>query len=1024
MLCSLSLSLSLSLVNLIQKKFPEFAQRLGRVTAVQIIDDLYAKQILSMEERHVILSAQVAQDVARELLRMILTKGDDSCKHFLKFLESRDRYLFQDLMGQSAMNNVTKEDLDILAEYLKRLYRSPLFQKFHPLGEETGIDILFDLETTFRDPLLWEKDTLNRKKRQLTLAEVLNKLRSPCIIEGEAGKGKTTILKRIAALWASEECSSLSSYKLVFFVTLRGASEGLYETLYDQLFSVTSKWNKKEFMEEIWKLGDKVLFLLDGYDEFQSESCKEIQELIKQNPKFNSTVIVSTRTETIGKVRKFGALIVETSDFTEEDAQELIENVLEENEAAGLLVQLKESIFIKSLMKTPLFVVIACALRMGEKDFQMNTQTALFCTLYELMVERGNYKTRQIKKSIVTENIRRCGDLALEGLFDHKFDFHEDHLASIKEDVLLSIGLLNKYTAQRHKPAYRFFHKSFQEYVAGRRLSQLLASDETSDVNKGQNCLEQINSIWDVTNKYNNLLLYTCGSSRTATQEVLNHIVRVCKKDVINSTELVEFGINLFYESSTKKELSKEFETLFSDKRLYINTNNISSHHFDFFEHLPNCLSALDLIKLDLFGMCKKRPTSGGSPNEQSDVCSTYIPEKAVKLFFDWNQDLQTLEVTLKDFDKLNKQDIRYLSKICCSAKRLRLNIKRSAGITGTLTKVLESCKNMQDLIVDHTPLCNEDGRRITDMTVMKTLIISSVQLEHQPGGLLYGLYKLVNIEKLVFQNIKMNENDAHIIAKGITNLNQLKILNLSDLCAIGNGMEHITESISFNCTQLEELKLSNCCLTGRALMSLSQSFKMFPKIEVLDFSDNYLGEGGNKSVEELVNALAHLPALRALLLPGGIDVKLCLDALLDQLKRIPRLSKLCVKSWNLADCDMLKLATHFTNDFENLEFLDLSNNCATSDGWISLTEVMRNLKNLTYFNFSTENLFTPESVLVSELSRAMSDLKFLCKVELNNWELDHIDLDKLKKAKNMIYRQAMTGSHFFQVGNMGDESR
>ncbi|XP_053317306.1 NLR family CARD domain-containing protein 4 [Spea bombifrons] len=1014
-------------MDLIRAKFLELTQRLGRCVATQIVGKFFAMSILSMEEMDFILTAKTDSDVARELVTMIFKKGEESCRYFLKLLENLDGYLFRDIMGQNALDGthrVTKEDLDQLAQYLKDLYLSPLFLNFHPLGEETDIDILFDLRTTFTDPLLWEKNTLNRRKGHLTLTEALNKLRSPCIVEGEAGKGKTTILKRIAVLWA-QECEALENYKLVFFVTLRGTKEGLYETLQDQLFSVTSKWNKKEFMEEIWKLGKKVLFLLDGYDEFQSDSCEEIEELIKQNPKFNSTIIVSTRTETIGKVRKYGSLIVETSDFTEESAKQLIESVLESDEAAGLLLQLKESIFIKNLMKTPLFVVIACALRMGERDFQMNTQTALFCALYELMVERGNYKTRKIKKNIVEENIKRCGDLALQGLFDHRFDFLEEHLSGIKEKVLLDIGLLNKYTAQRHKPTYRFFHKSFQEYIAGRRLSQLLSSPESSDVIRGRHYLNKMDSVWDISNTYSNLLLYTCGSSKSATQTVLNHIVAVCNNNVKDcGTELVEFGVNLFFESSTKTELSPEFESFFSSKHFYIHTNNISSHHFEFFKHLPNCLSVLDLIKLELFGFPSNDRSSENKGNTLSNVGSTYIPDKAVRLFFDWNQTLQTLEVTLKGFDKLNKQDIKYLSKICCSAKLLRLNIKRSPGITGALTSVLESCKNMQELIVDHTPLCSEDEKQITGMTAMKALSISNVQLQQQPDGLLCGLCKLVNIEKICIQNTKMSATDTKILAKGLEKLTKLKILNLSHLFNIENGMEDIVQSISFNCPQLEELKLCGCCLTGKALLVLSRNLRILPKIEILDLSENYLLEDGSESVADLVNALNNLPLLREILLPGGIDLKLCLDALLHQLKRMPRLSKLAITSWNLADEDMVKLASHFSCGFENLSYLDLSNNCASSEGWIVLLDVFPNLKTLSQINFSTEKLFTPDSVLVSKLSCTISDLKPLCTVHLDNWELDHFDVDRIKRAKNMVYSQVKEGGHSFQAGNIEDETR
>ncbi|XP_075059824.1 NLR family CARD domain-containing protein 4 [Mixophyes fleayi] len=1008
-------------MDLIQEKFSDLTARINMTISKRIADELYAKKIFSKEEINDVLSVPVSHEVARRLIIGIINKGEESCRHFLKFLENQDEYLYRDLFQKNAGGRVTEEDLEDLEKHLKRFYQYPSFQTFHPLGKETGIDILFDLETTFTDPLLWKKDTLNQKKEQMKLEDVLNKLRSPCIIEGEAGKGKTTILRRIAVLWASGKCQALQEYKFVFFITLRSTSEELYETLCDQLFPITYNWNKGEFMHKIWKLGQKVLFLLDGYDEFRSERCIEIDELIKQNYKYGSTVIVTTRTESLGEVRHCGSLIVETSDFTIEGAKTLITNVLREEEAAGLLLQLAETDFMKNLIKTPLFLVIACALRMGESDFQMNTETALFCTLYELMIERGQNQIQNTQANVIEENIRLCGDLALKGLFEHRYEFRREHLTNIIEGILLKIGLLNKYGAQKQKPGYRFFHTSFQEYVAGRRLSQLLSSEETSDVKTAEDYLSKMKTVYDITSRYKNMLLYTCGSSKTATRKVIHHIRSLYREEMNDhSSDFVEFGINLFFESATKMELSNEFEPLFSGKILHINMHTIASHHVDFFEYLPCCLSALRLVKLDLFGthsnkLTEDKEKSNNTVGDQLHTQKTYISEKVVKLFFDWTQTLQTLEVTLKNFDQLNRQDIKCLGKICCCAERLRLNISWSKGITGNLKRVVEYCKRMQDLIIENTPLSIEDEKRIVEMINMKILSLSNMETHQQPGCLLDGLCNLVEIEKFVLSNIRMNEKDVKILAKGICSLHELKILKLCDLPNIGNCMEHIVESVSHNCLQITELHLVNCCLTTNALRSLSGNLEKLSNLEILDLSDNYLEDDGEQSVKELGRALTHLPALSTLLLPGGTDVKCCLEDLMCQLKKIPKLSKLAFRRWNMTDDDMIQLGTYFTEDFITLTFLDLSYNHAESDGWISLIDALQNLKNLKHFNLSTEKIFNPIGDVVQTLCRVVEMLPCLSSLQLNNWDLDNIDLGKMKNVK-LICTKGDTYEHFFQV--------
>ncbi|XP_071996843.1 NLR family CARD domain-containing protein 4 [Engystomops pustulosus] len=826
------------------------------------------------------------------------------------------------------------------------------------------------------------------------------------------------MLKRIAVLWASEKCQYLQSYKLVFFITLRDTSKGLYETLCDQLFPLTYNWDKEMFLQKIYSLGEKVLFLLDGYDEFSSESCKEIDNLIKQNYKFNNTVIVTTRTESLREVRRYGALIVETSDFALDNAKTLIKKVLPDEEAADLLFQLDASDFMKNLMKTPLFLVIACALRMGENALQMNTQTALFCTLYNLMVDRGHNKIKDVDENVVEENIHLCGDLALNGLFDHNYKFHKEHLSNIMEDILLKIGLLNRYSAQTPKPGYRFFHTSFQEYVAGRRLSQLLSSDKISLVKKGENYLNKLQSIYDVTNRYKNLLLYTCGSSKTATQKIICHISNLPKEEMIeSSSEFVEFGINLFYESATKKEMNTEFESIFSGKILHISMNNVGSHHIEFFEHLPGCLSALNLVKLDLFGTTSNTRAEDENDKSPEDLNAlepqTSISKKVVNLFYDWTQDLQTFEVTIKKFYHLDKYDIRFLGKICCCAKHLRLNISSSRGISGKLTRIVDNCNRMKELIINNTPLSSDDEARIVEMTNMKTLSISNMDKDHQ-HGIFEGLHKLVEIEKLILHNIHMNEKDGEILAKGISHLKKLEILKLSDLTNIGSSMEFVIESIS-HCDKMKELHLINCCLTAKTLNILTIILKKFPNLELLDLSDNLLKDDETISFEEFGQTLTYLPALTTLSLPGGTTVKCGLVTLMDHLKRLPKLSKLAFRMWNMTDDDVIKLADHFTNSFGQLTYLDLSDNCIDSDGWITLIKTLRNLKNLKHFDLSTKETFYPIGDVVQALCSVVVLLPCLSSLKLDNWELDNNDIRKMKNIK-LIHREGKESEHFFLV--------
>lgn len=175
-------------------------------------------------------------------------------------------------------------------------------------------------------------------------------------------------------LWASGKCRALTKFKLVFFLHPSRAQGGLFETLCDQLLDIPDTIRKQTFMTMLLKLRQRVLFLLDGYNEFKAQNCPEIEALITENQRFKNMVMVTTTTECLRLIRQFGALTCEVGDMMVESAPALIQEVLIKELAEGLELQIQKSRCLRNLMKTPLFVVITCAIQMGESEFHSHKQ--------------------------------------------------------------------------------------------------------------------------------------------------------------------------------------------------------------------------------------------------------------------------------------------------------------------------------------------------------------------------------------------------------------------------------------------------------------------------------------------------------------------------------------------------------------------------------------------------------------------------------------------------------------------------
>ncbi|XP_019405258.1 PREDICTED: NLR family CARD domain-containing protein 4 isoform X2 [Crocodylus porosus] len=267
--------------------------------------------------------------------------------------------------------------------------------------------------------------------------------------------------------------------------------------------------------------------------------------------------------------------------------------------------------------------------------------------------------------------------------------------------------------------------------------------------------------------------------------------------------------------------------------------------------------------------------------------------------------------------------------------------------------------------------------------------------------GLIDGIHNLINIEKLIFDNIKMNESDAKKLAEGIKLLKKLHLLHLSHLTDVGDGMRCIVRAISAELGDLEEIHLVNCCLSGDAVEILAQNLCNLPKLNVLDLSENYLGKDGKVAVHKLANSLNILPNMKVLMLPWGDDVNVCLSDLLVQLKTMPQLTKLRLKRWSLTDVEVKVLGTFFEKTpLEDLQHLDLAMNCVTSNGWLSFIQALVNLNKLRFLDFSSKCDLVPDPLLICKMSQVLTTLNYLKEIRLTGWKLDDHDLGLISDAK------------------------
>ena len=113
--------------------------------------------------------------------------------------------------------------------------------------------------------------------------------------------GKTTLFDKVAYDWATGASDALRKYKLVFLLKMRSLKKDsdLINALFDQ-FIDSKDLGKEDLKSFITANSDKVLLLLDGFDEFetteQDEKFGSLLMMLKRSGEYKDCwAIVTTR---------------------------------------------------------------------------------------------------------------------------------------------------------------------------------------------------------------------------------------------------------------------------------------------------------------------------------------------------------------------------------------------------------------------------------------------------------------------------------------------------------------------------------------------------------------------------------------------------------------------------------------------------------------------------------------------------------------------------------------------------------
>ncbi|KAM6156525.1 baculoviral IAP repeat-containing protein 1 [Erethizon dorsatum] len=426
------------------------------------------------------------------------------------------------LEDPTAVNSLTPEvaqgeapwfrEAKSLSEQLRDAYTSARFRHLSLL--ESPPDLPSD-HLLGCDLALTAKRVSSPVQEPLTLPEVLASLNSVMSVEGEAGSGKTVLLKKIAFLWASGCCPLLNRFQLVFYLSLSslGPDQGLAHIICDQLLATEGTVSEMSLRNITRQLGNRVLFLLDDY-KARGSVPQVIETLIQRSHLSRTCRLIAVRTNRGRDIRRHLDTVLEVRGFPFYNTLSVLRRLFPHNQPRlrKLMVHFGKNPHLQGIHQTPLFVAAVCAYWFRYPFAQSFDHMAVFKAYMECL-----FLKHKTEAELFRSTVSSCGELALKGFFSSRFEFTGDDLAEagVDEDEDLAMCLMSRFTAQRLTPVYQFLNPAFQEFLAGKRLSELLDSDRQEDQNLGLYYLKQINSPLQAVSSYHNFLKYVSSYSST-----------------------------------------------------------------------------------------------------------------------------------------------------------------------------------------------------------------------------------------------------------------------------------------------------------------------------------------------------------------------------------------------------------------------------------------------------------------------------------------------------------------------------
>ena len=358
------------------------------------------------------------------------------------------------------------------------------------------------------------------------------------------GIGKTVFTKKAAFDWSQQRYQeTIGAFELVLLIRLRDVCNlhdvpSIFKA--SQLLANDGKISVDDLHDYVLNHQEKVLLILDGYDEYSAGEQSPVDEIWERNQLSDCCVIVTSRKMTTDKLRLPSDAQFEINGFDYTRQQEFARRFLKDEDDVQKFRGYLWEQHLNDLAEIPLLLLILCLLwkekdrkELPKKRVEIFTQfvTTLFHHMHGKQSAESVFNIEDY-----SDELNALGRLAFEALMNNCLYFPGSELPSYDMiERLIKVGLfqvLNMSSLNPEKGVY-FIHKSLQEYFAGRFLKEELI---LSKKNKITNSLSKLDSVEKIL-KMNEVLKFAIELSEEAAREIVIHLMKMAA----NEEELTKY---------------------------------------------------------------------------------------------------------------------------------------------------------------------------------------------------------------------------------------------------------------------------------------------------------------------------------------------------------------------------------------------------------------------------------------------------------------------------------------------------